>query len=139
MEAILEARNVSMHFRGLRAVDPVDFVVEPDATASLIGPNGAGKTTFFNMVTGLHKPTAGKIFFDGQDISGKQPNSVTALGIGRTFQTIRLFNNMSSLENVLVGMNSRLRGTWYEAILHTPRVTHEEREAAAGGGGLAAK
>ena len=131
MKAILEARDISMHFGGLKAVDRVDFVIERGTIASLIGPNGAGKTTFFNMVTGLHKPTAGRIFFDGQDISGKQPNFVTARGIGRTFQTIRLFNNMSSLENVLVGMNSRLRGTWYEAFLHTRRVTREERDASA--------
>jgi branched-chain amino acid transport system ATP-binding protein len=118
-----------MHFGGLKAVDEVDFVIEENAIVSLIGPNGAGKTTFFNMVTGLHKPTAGRIFFDGQDISGKTPHHVTSLGIGRTFQTIRLFNNMSSIENVLVGMNSRLRGTWYEALLHTPRVLHEEQGA----------
>jgi len=131
METILEARDISMHFGGLKAVDRVDFAVERDAIVSLIGPNGAGKTTFFNMVTGLHKPTAGRIFFDGHDISGKQPNFVTSMGIGRTFQTIRLFNNMSSLENVLVGMNSRLRGTWYEAFLHTPRVIREERQASA--------
>src|SRR3972149_1959006 len=96
MEAILEARNVSMHFGGLRAVDTVDFVVEQDAIASLIGPNGAGKTTFFNMVTGLHKPTAGKIFFDGQDLSGKQPNSVTALGSPAPWQLSPSFSFLTN-------------------------------------------
>jgi branched-chain amino acid transport system ATP-binding protein len=118
-----------MHFGGLKAVDEFDFVIEENAIVGLIGPNGAGKTTFFNMVTGLYKPTLGRILFDGQDITGKQPHVVTALGIGRTFQTIRLFNNMSALENVLVGMNSRLRSSWHGALLRTPRVMKEEREA----------
>ncbi len=129
MAVLLEAQNVSMHFGGLKAVDEVDFVVEEHAIAGLIGPNGAGKTTFFNMITGLHKPTYGRIIFDGHDLVGKRPNRVTAMGIARTFQTIRLFNNMSSLENVLVGMNTRLRSTWYGALLRTPGVMAEERRA----------
>jgi branched-chain amino acid transport system ATP-binding protein len=129
MPTALEAKNVSMHFGGLKAVDEFDFVIEEGAIAGLIGPNGAGKTTFFNMVTGLYKPTLGTIHFNGQDISGKQPNWVTAHGIARTFQTIRLFNNMSGIENVLVGMNSRMHGTWYGALLRTPGIMKEEREA----------
>jgi ABC-type branched-subunit amino acid transport system ATPase component len=129
MPTILEAKNVSMHFGGLKAVDEFDFVIEEDAIVGLIGPNGAGKTTFFNMVTGLYKPTFGSILFDGQDIGGKRPNWVTARGIGRTFQTIRLFGNMSGIENVLVGMHSRLHSAWYGALLRTPDVMREEREA----------
>lgn len=129
MAPILEARTVSMHFGGLKAVDEVDFQIEEHAIAGLIGPNGAGKTTLFNMITGLYKPTIGSIVFHGQDISGRRPNRVTALGIARTFQTIRLFNNMSGLENVLVGMNSRLKSHWYDALLKSPGSVREEAEA----------
>src|SRR5574341_1243769 len=129
MAPILEARTVSMHFGGLKAVDEVDFQIEEHAIAGLIGPNGAGKTTLFNMITGLYKPTIGSIVFHGQDISGRRPNRVTALGIARTFQTIRLFNNMSGLENVLVGMNSRLKSHWYDALLKSPGSGREEAEA----------
>jgi branched-chain amino acid transport system ATP-binding protein len=129
MAVVLDAQHVSMHFGGLKAVDEVDFVVEEHAIAGLIGPNGAGKTTFFNMITGLNKPTHGRILFEGHDLIGKRPNRVTAIGIARTFQTIRLFNNMTSLENVLVGMNTRLRSTWYGALLRLPGVVGEERRA----------
>jgi branched-chain amino acid transport system ATP-binding protein len=118
-----------MHFGGLRAVDEVDFQIEEKAIASVIGPNGAGKTTFFNMITGLYRPTRGSILFRGHDISGKRPNRVTALGIARTFQTIRLFNNMSSLENVLVGMNVRLHSQWWDALLRLPGMLREEARA----------
>ena len=127
--AILESTNVSMHFGGLKAVDEVDFYIDEGMIASVIGPNGAGKTTFFNMITGFYKPTFGSIKFQGQEIGGKRPNRVTSLGIGRTFQTIRLFNNMSGVENVLVGMNSRLKSTWYGALLKLPSVRHEEGAA----------
>jgi branched-chain amino acid transport system ATP-binding protein len=126
---ILEAKTVSMHFGGLKAVDEFDFVIEEGSITGLIGPNGAGKTTFFNMVTGFYKPTLGSIIFSDMDISGKAPNWVTAHGIGRTFQTIRLFNNMSGVDNILVGMNSRLRSTWYGALLRLPGVIDEEKEA----------
>jgi branched-chain amino acid transport system ATP-binding protein len=127
--AMLEAINASKHFGGLKAVDEFDFVIEENAIVGLIGPNGAGKTTFFNMVTGLYKPTLGQILFDGKDIGGMPPHRVTSLGIGRTFQTIRLFKNMTVLENVLVGMNSRMHSTWYGALLRTPGVMAEERKA----------
>src|SRR5512134_953875 len=98
MGAMLEARTLSMHFGGLKAVDEVDFQIEEHAIASVIGPNGAGKTTFFNVITGLYRPTHGSILFQGTNISGRRPNRVTALGIARTLQTIRLFNNMPSPE-----------------------------------------
>ena len=96
---------------------------------SLIGPNGAGKTTFFNMLTGVYKPTSGRIEFDGQDVTAKPPHAITERGIGRTFQNIRLFQLMTSVENVLVGMHSRLRGGIIGSILRTPRVRHEEQNA----------
>ena len=98
---------------------------------SLIGPNGAGKTTFFNMLTGVYKPTAGRVVFDGEDMTGKPPHAFTERGIGRTFQNIRLFQNMTALENVLVGMHSRLRATSFSAILRTPGVKREEATARA--------
>src|SRR5439155_13506810 len=91
---------------------------------------GAGKTTFFNMLTGVYKPTAGRIVFDGTDVTGKPPHAITERGIGRTFQNIRLFGNMTALENVLVGMHSRLKGGIISSILRTPRVRKEEEEAA---------
>jgi branched-chain amino acid transport system ATP-binding protein len=94
--------------------------------ASLIGPNGAGKTTFFNMLTGVYKPSGGRVVLDGEDVTGKPPHAFTQRGIGRTFQNIRLFQNMTALENVLVGMHTRLKGTLVEAIFRTPRVRREE-------------
>src|SRR5207302_6001031 len=103
-----------------------EFEVPRGAIVSLIGPNGAGKTTFFNMLTGVYRPTAGRIVFDGEDLTGKPPHAFTERGIGRTFQNIRLFQNMTGLENVLVGMHSRLKGTLVEAIFRTPRVRREE-------------
>ena len=96
---------------------------------SLIGPNGAGKTTFFNMLTGVYTPTSGEILFDGRDVAGLPPHAVTHLGVGRTFQNIRLFPTMTSLENVLVGMHSRIKGGIVRSVLRTPCLRREEREA----------
>jgi branched-chain amino acid transport system ATP-binding protein len=129
MADLLVARGMRKEFGGLTAVADVDFAIPQGAIVSLIGPNGAGKTTFFNMITGVYKPTAGLVVFDGQDITGKAPHAVTERGIGRTFQNIRLFQDMTSLENVLVGMHSRLRGGIVGSILRTPRVRQEEAEA----------
>ena len=128
-EPLLHTFSLRKEFGGLVAVDDVDFTVPTGAIVSLIGPNGAGKTTFFNMLTGVYKPTAGSVVFAGEDLTGKPPHAFTERGIGRTFQNIRLFQNMTALENVLVGMHSRLKGTLVEAILRTPRVKHEEDEA----------
>jgi ABC-type branched-subunit amino acid transport system ATPase component len=127
--ALLEAKGLTKTFGGLTAVDQVDFAIEPGMIAGLIGPNGAGKTTFFNMVTGLYKPTSGQLSFDGKSLIGLRANRITTRGIARTFQNIRLFNNMTVLENVLVGMNCRLKSTWYEALLRTPGVNREEKAA----------
>jgi branched-chain amino acid transport system ATP-binding protein len=123
---LLEAHKLSKAFGGLAAVNAVEFSLEPGTIASVIGPNGAGKTTVFNMITGLYAPTQGEVFFDGHDITGWRPNRITARGIGRTFQTIRLFNNMTAEENVLAGMHCRLNGSWIGAILNSPWVRREE-------------
>ena len=128
---LLVARDVRKEFGGLVAVNDVDFVIPRGSIVSLIGPNGAGKTTFFNMLTGVYKPTSGRIDFDGMNITGKPPHTITKLGVGRTFQNIRLFEYMSALENVLVGMHSRLRGGILGSIFGAPRVRREEREAEA--------
>jgi branched-chain amino acid transport system ATP-binding protein len=128
-EPILQTYALRKEFGGLIAVDDVDFTVPAGGIVSLIGPNGAGKTTFFNMLTGVYKPTAGAIVFAGEDMTGRPPHAFTQRGIGRTFQNIRLFQNMTALENVLVGMHTRLKGNLFEAIARTPRVKHEERDA----------
>jgi branched-chain amino acid transport system ATP-binding protein len=133
---ILVAEKVRKEFGGLVASNDVDFTIPRGAVVSLIGPNGAGKTTFFNMLTGVYKPTAGRIVFDGVDVTGKPPHAITERGIGRTFQNIRLFQNMTALENVLVGMHSRLRGGILGSIVRTPRIRKEESEATERGRGL---
>ena len=126
---LLVAMSIRKEFGGLLAVNDLDFAIPQRAIVSLIGPNGAGKTTFFNMLTGLYKPTAGAVIFDGHDVTGKPPHTITKAGIGRTFQNIRLFPQMTALENVLVGMHSRLKGGILGSIFGTPRVRREEREA----------
>jgi branched-chain amino acid transport system ATP-binding protein len=128
-DALLQTLGLRKEFGGLVAVDDVSFVVPEGSIVSLIGPNGAGKTTFFNMLTGVYKPTAGRVVFAGEDITGKPPHAFTQRGIGRTFQNIRLFKNMTALENVLVGMHVRLEGNLFEAILRTRRVKREEMAA----------
>ena len=130
MEDLLQAEALRKEFGGLVAVNDVDFTIPEGAIVSLIGPNGAGKTTFFNMLTGVYKPTSGRIVFAGDDVTGKPPHAITERGIGRTFQNIRLFEYMSSLENVLVGMHARLKGGIVRSILRTPSLKREEREAA---------
>jgi branched-chain amino acid transport system ATP-binding protein len=127
--ALLEVTRLRKEFGGLVAVDDVDFTIEEKQISSLIGPNGAGKTTFFNMLTGVYKPTAGRVIFDGSDVTGKPPHAITERGVGRTFQNIRLFQNMTALENVLVGMHARLKGNVFTAVLKTRGVRHEEKTA----------
>jgi branched-chain amino acid transport system ATP-binding protein len=124
---LLDAQNVRKEFGGLIAVNDVSFTVPRGKVVSLIGPNGAGKTTFFNMLTGVYKPTSGKIIFLGEDVTGKPPHAITARGIGRTFQNIRLFQNMTALENVLVGMHSRMKANLFNSVLRTPGVRREEQ------------
>ena len=126
---LLEVTQLRKEFGGLVAVDSVDFTIEQGSISSLIGPNGAGKTTFFNMLTGVYKPTSGAVVFDGENVTGKPPHAVTERGVGRTFQNIRLFQNMTALENVMVGMHSRLKGNVFTAVLRTPTVRREEERA----------
>jgi len=129
MADLLVANDVRKEFGGLVAVNDVDFGIPTGSIVSLIGPNGAGKTTLFNMLTGVYKPTAGRIVFDGVDLRGRPPHAITELGIGRTFQNIRLFQQMTALENVLVGMHCRLNGGIVRSILRTPGLRREERGA----------
>jgi branched-chain amino acid transport system ATP-binding protein len=128
-DLLLETSALRKEFGGLVAVNDVDFAIPHGAIVSLIGPNGAGKTTFFNMITGVYKPTSGRVVFDGADVSGRPPHQITARGIGRTFQNIRLFKEMTALENVLVGMHCRLKGGIVRSILRTPAIRREERQA----------
>ena len=126
---LLEARGITRRFGGLVAVNDVDLAIPDGSIVGLIGPNGAGKTTLFNVIAGFYAPNAGRVVFQGRDITGRKPHEVAALGIARTFQNIRLFANMSARDNVLVGMHSRLKATPLGAILRTPGVVREEREA----------
>jgi branched-chain amino acid transport system ATP-binding protein len=127
---LLEAQHISKVFGGLVAVNDVDFAVPRGGIVSLIGPNGAGKTTFFNAMTGLYKPTTGRVIFDGKDITGRRPDQVTAAGMARTFQNIKLFRTMTAVENVQVGMHSRMKARLTGMIIRTPAVRREERETA---------
>ena len=128
-EVLLDAAGISKVFGGLVAVNDVNFVVPRKAIVSLIGPNGAGKTTFFNCLTGLYRPTTGRVTFDGKDITAKRADLVTAAGVARTFQNIKLFRTMTATENVQVGMHPRLRSRVTGMILRTPFVRREEKAA----------
>jgi branched-chain amino acid transport system ATP-binding protein len=128
-ELLLDARGVTKTFGGLTAVSRVDFTVPDESVVSLIGPNGAGKTTFFNVVAGLYRPTAGTIMFAGRDITGRRPHEIARLGIARTFQSIRIFANMTSLENVLIGMHAHLTADPLRIVAGTPAIAREERRA----------
>jgi branched-chain amino acid transport system permease protein len=126
---LLEARGVLKIFGGLVAVNKVDLVIPEGAIVGLIGPNGAGKTTFFNVVTGLLRPDAGEILFDGRSLAGLRPNAIVGRGIARTFQSIRLFQNMSVLDNILVGEHCRLHASVPGAVFRPPAVRAEEARA----------
>jgi branched-chain amino acid transport system ATP-binding protein len=124
---ILSAASITKRFGGLAAVSDVSFEIPERSIVSIIGPNGAGKTTFFNMLTGLYRPTTGAISFRGEDITQRRPDLITRLGIARTFQNIRLFGTMTAVENVLVGQHARMRTGLVGSILRTPRQRREER------------
>jgi branched-chain amino acid transport system ATP-binding protein len=127
--ALFEARKVTKIFGGLVAVHNVDFTLDQGMIAGLIGPNGAGKTTFFNTMTGIYPVSSGELIFDGHDITKLKPFQITALGVARTFQNIRLFANMSAIENVLVGEHVRLQSNLVGQILRTPFTLQEEATA----------
>ena len=128
---LFEAHKVTKMFGGLTAVNNVDFVIEQGMIAGLIGPNGAGKTTFFNGMTGIYHITSGEMVFNGKNITALKPFQITALGIARTFQNIRLFANMTALENVLVGEHVRLHSNLIGQVIHDPGTMKEEADARA--------
>ena len=129
--ALLQLEGVTQRFGGLVAVDALSFAIEPGAIVAMIGPNGAGKSTVFNLVTGIYRPSAGRILFDGADITGRPTSTIAAAGIARTFQNIRLFSFMSALDNVITGEHARLRSGIVEAVLRVPKQRAEERAARA--------
>ncbi len=127
--ALLKLSKVSKHFGGLAAVQDIDLEVRPKEIISIIGPNGAGKTTVFNLITGIYRPSSGEIQLADQSLNGLSPDKVLKRGIARTFQNIRLFNNMTVLENVLVGQHTQLKAGILGDVFRPPRVVHEEDEA----------
>jgi len=127
-DAIYTATNVTKAFGGLVAVDDVSFEIPKGSIVSIIGPNGAGKTTFFNILTGLYKPTSGRLEFMGSDVTHDRPDEITKAGVARTFQNIRLFGTMTATENVMVGEHSRMKTGLFGSILRTPRVLREESD-----------
>ena len=129
MITVLETQKLTKSFGGLIAVNEVDLVVPELSIASVIGPNGAGKTTFFNCITGFYQPTSGEVKFLNQSLLGRAPDQVNHMGIARTYQNIRLFKNMTALENIMVGKHPRMKTTWIEAILHNTRQKIEEQDA----------
>jgi len=129
MQATLETRQVTKMFGGLTAVNQVDLVVPEQAIASIIGPNGAGKTTLFNCISGFYSPEKGQVLFYGKPIQGLPTNEVAHLGIARTYQNIRLFSNMTAMENILVGQYPHLKNGWVDAVLRHPRFNREEKSS----------
>jgi branched-chain amino acid transport system ATP-binding protein len=123
---LLLASAITKQFEGLVANRDIDFNIPRNAIVSIIGPNGAGKTTLFNQLTGIYPPTSGTIIFDGDNITGFSPHEVAELGIGRTYQNIRLFQNMTVLANIQVGRHVRMKGQWFHAILGTAMIRREE-------------
>ena len=126
--SMLEVNNLTIVFGGLHAVDDFSLKIEKGQLYGLIGPNGAGKTTVFNMLTGVYKPTSGRISLDGEEITGKSTIEINRKGIARTFQNIRLFNNLSVLDNVKIGLNNQKKYSVAEGILRLPRYFKEEKE-----------
>jgi branched-chain amino acid transport system ATP-binding protein len=129
MAPILTAQHVTKRFGGLTAVGRLDVAIEERSIHSIIGPNGAGKTTFFNCVTGFYRPEEGAIVFEGHQIDGMSTDRIMRKGIARTYQNIRLFQNMTVIENVMVGYQSHLKSGWLGAVLHTRRQRAEEKQA----------
>lgn len=125
---MIKTDGLSKHFGGLIAVSDFNVEIEKGELVGLIGPNGSGKTTIFNVITGLYKPTAGRIHFDGRNVTGLRPDKITALGIARTFQNIRLFSQLSVLDNVKVGHHLRLHSSPFVAALGLPTYRREEEE-----------
>ncbi len=123
----LEVKCLSKYFGGIRAIEEISFHTKNRTVLSIIGPNGAGKTTLFNCLTGFMKPTKGSIIFSGKNISGLSADRINRLGIARTFQNIRLFRDMTVLENVMVAQHSKIRSGFFSAILRSPLFRREEK------------
>src|SRR5205085_10131785 len=126
---LLDLSKVTKNFGGLAAVQDVDLQIWPREIISVIGPNGAGKTTVFNLITGIYRPSSGDIRLSDKSLAGLNPDQVLVRGVARTFQSIRLYNNMTVLENVLVGQHTQLKATVLGSLFHTPAVVREEAEA----------
>jgi branched-chain amino acid transport system ATP-binding protein len=124
----MHADGITIRFGGLTAVRNVSFTIPRESIVSLIGPNGAGKTTFFNVLTGLYKPTVGRVYLGERDVTGVTPHKIASMGLARTFQNIRLFNLMTAEENVLVAMHSHMKSGVFRTVLRTGRQRREERE-----------
>jgi branched-chain amino acid transport system ATP-binding protein len=127
--AVLTAKKVTKRFGGLEALSAIDLEIKEQSIQSIIGPNGAGKTTFFNCITGFYSPEEGDILLGDRSIVGLSPDRVAHLGIARTYQNIRLFKNMTAVENILVGMEQHLRAKLWDSVLHTRRERKEEKES----------
>lgn len=131
MTIILETKRVTKIFGGLTAVNKVDLVVPKGIIASIIGPNGAGKTTLFNCISGFYKPEMGEVIYEGKSINGKLTDRIAALGISRTYQNIRLFKNMTAIENIMVGFEPTMKQGWVPAMLRSPGYKAEEKHVVA--------
>ena len=127
-EVVLKTDHLCIQFGGLKAVDHVNLEIKKGELYGLIGPNGAGKTTVFNLLTGVYKPTSGRFYLCGEDITGKAPVEINMKGIARTFQNIRLFNNLTVIENVMVGLSNQIPCSIFESIFRLPRHKKSERE-----------
>lgn len=128
VEIVLKTENLSICFGGLKAVNNLNLEVKKGQLYGLIGPNGAGKTTVFNILTGIYKPTSGKFFLSGRDITGLNPTKINRAGIARTFQNIRLFSNLTVIENVMVGLSNQIKCSVAESVLRLPRHSKSEKE-----------
>lgn len=126
--SMLDVQNLSIHFGGVKAVNDVSFSIDPGMIYAVIGPNGAGKTTLFNLITGVYKPTSGRILLNGEEIQGKSPDSLARRGVARTFQNLQVCMNMSALENVMVGAHLRLDRNLIKGALHLPSITRRDAE-----------
>ena len=129
MERLLRVEKVTQRFGGLTALDQVQMHVDRGEIIGVIGPNGSGKSTMFNVITGMYKPAEGKILFKEEEITGLAPHVIAQKGLARTFQNIRLFEKMTAMDNVIIGMHSRTKAGLADAIFHTPRKRKEERES----------
>ncbi|MGB7964509.1 MAG: ABC transporter ATP-binding protein [Propionicimonas sp.] len=125
-ETLLEVKDLHLHFGGVRAVDGLSMAVHEGEIVSVIGPNGAGKTSAFNCITGFYRPSSGSITFLGESITHARPSRITTMGMARTFQNLRLFSDLSILDNVKTAMHARLSQRWFDAFLHTPRYRRTE-------------